>query len=176
MSKIDSTIQALLEAMAAQQKAADQRIEALLQRLAAQQRLNSQRCQPAYCTKTLPNVWKSSFTAQRITRRSSIDMRDMKQSSRRTAIVMDDQTKVSLLTEKLSTSDFDKFANTILPRTKANIPFNDAVTPRLFPSRKESQFVLRYKCLKVKELRITQSTRLASILSARSSQTAPLMT
>ena len=63
---------------------------------------------------------------------------------------MTDAQKLNLLTEKLSYQDYLKFANTILPLTKATIPFADAVTQlkRMF-GRKESQFALRYRCLKV---------------------------
>lgn len=62
---------------------------------------------------------------------------------------MTDSQKVDLLTEKLSYPDYTKFALTILPRTKVDIPFEDAVTElkRIF-GRKESQFALRYKCIK----------------------------
>lgn len=64
---------------------------------------------------------------------------------------MTDPQKLDLLTEKFSYQDYLKFANTILPRTKLDIPFNEAVThlKRIF-GRKESQFALRYKCLKLK--------------------------
>lgn len=66
------------------------------------------------------------------------------------AAAMSDAQKVDLLTEKLSYQDYIKFANTILPLTKANITFADAIKElkRLF-GRKESQFALRYKCLKI---------------------------
>lgn len=57
--------------------------------------------------------------------------------------------KVDLLTQQLSYEDYAKFANTILPLKKATIPFEDAVKElkRIF-GRKESQFALRYKCIK----------------------------
>jgi PNMA len=66
------------------------------------------------------------------------------------AATMSDSEKVSLLTEKLSTSDYNKYAMTILPATDANISFADAVKAlnNIF-GRKESLFSLRYQCLKV---------------------------
>lgn len=62
------------------------------------------------------------------------------------------QQKVDLLTEKLSIADYQKFANTILPLKKDTIPFDDAVKEhkRIF-GRNESQFSLRYKCLKIEK-------------------------
>lgn len=65
------------------------------------------------------------------------------------AATMNTAARVNLITEKLSSVDYAKFADTILPLTIATIPFVDAVTTlkRLF-GRKESQFSLRYKCLK----------------------------
>lgn len=66
------------------------------------------------------------------------------------AAKMTDAARMDLLTEKLCHQDYAKFANTILPLTKANIPFADGVNElkRIF-GRKESQFALRYKCLKI---------------------------
>jgi hypothetical protein len=66
------------------------------------------------------------------------------------AATLSDAQKVDLLTEKLSYQDYLKFANTILPQTKATIPLDDAVKElkRIF-GRKESQFALRYRCLKI---------------------------
>jgi hypothetical protein len=68
------------------------------------------------------------------------------------AATMTNAEKVCLLTEKLSTSDYDKFANTILPLSNATVPFAEAVTTlkRIF-GLKESLFSLRYQCLKVKK-------------------------
>jgi hypothetical protein len=58
--------------------------------------------------------------------------------------------KVCLLTEKLSTSDYQKYAMTILPQTNANVPFADAVkTLNNIFGRKDSLFPLRNQCLKV---------------------------
>lgn len=58
--------------------------------------------------------------------------------------------KVCLLTEKLSTGDYNKFADAILPKSNASIDYQDAVkTLKMIFGRKESQFSLRYKCLKV---------------------------
>ena len=66
------------------------------------------------------------------------------------AAAMSDAEKVCLLTEKLSSSDFDKFANAILPLDNASIPFVDAVKKlKDMFGRKELQFSLRYQCLKV---------------------------
>lgn len=68
------------------------------------------------------------------------------------AAAMTSAQKVCLLTEKLSTNDYDNFANTILPQTNATILFEDAVkTLRRIFGRKESTFALRYHCLKVKK-------------------------
>ena len=65
------------------------------------------------------------------------------------AVTMTDPEKLDLLTEKLNYSDYTKFANTILPLTKSTIPFTDAVKElkRIF-GKKESQFAIRYKCIK----------------------------
>lgn len=67
------------------------------------------------------------------------------------AASMSDPEKLDLLTDKLSHSDYNLFAATILPLTKLTIPFGNAVKElkRIF-GRKESHFTLRYKCIKTK--------------------------
>lgn len=69
------------------------------------------------------------------------------------ATAMTNAQRVCLLTEKLTASDYDKFADTILPLDVATIPFDDAVVTlkRIF-GRKESTFSLRYQCLKLEKL------------------------
>lgn len=69
------------------------------------------------------------------------------------AATLTEAQRVQLMTEKLSTEDYSKFADTILPRKVANIPFTDAVSTlkRIF-GKKESQFSLRYKCIKMRKL------------------------
>ena len=64
------------------------------------------------------------------------------------AAAMLEAQKVDLLTEKLTEVDYQKFADAILPDTKANVTFEKTVSTlkRLF-GRKESLFSLRYKCL-----------------------------
>lgn len=60
--------------------------------------------------------------------------------------------RVSLLTEKLSDADYQRFADRILPETKQTVTFEKAVEElkQMF-GRKESLFSLRYKCLRVEK-------------------------
>jgi transposase InsO family protein len=68
------------------------------------------------------------------------------------AAQMTEAQRVCLMTEKLSTCDYDKFANTILPETNASIKFDEAVATlkRIF-GRKQSLFALRYECMKIEK-------------------------
>lgn len=68
------------------------------------------------------------------------------------AATFTDAEKMDLLTEKMNSEDFELFANTIKPLKKETIPFADAIVvlKRIF-GKKESQFMLRYKCLKIQK-------------------------
>ena len=68
------------------------------------------------------------------------------------AKALPEATKVGLLTQKLSQPDYQKFANTILPRVPVELSLETAVNElkRIF-GQKESRFALRYKVFKIKK-------------------------
>ncbi|XP_011858400.1 PREDICTED: uncharacterized protein LOC105555933, partial [Vollenhovia emeryi] len=66
------------------------------------------------------------------------------------AAQMTNAEKVSLLTQKLSTCDYEQFKAKITPATKATVLFADAVKAlKQQFGRKDSQFSIRYKCLTI---------------------------
>lgn len=64
------------------------------------------------------------------------------------ADALDDKAKARLLLRKLSSKDFERFSNSILPRTAKELTFQETIDTleELF-GQTESQFSLRYKCL-----------------------------
>jgi transposase InsO family protein len=160
---MDPSVVALIDQMMADRKAAEKRLEA--DRRAAEDRQEATDRQIALLMQQLAQRVEPAQVSlhKELSGRMKEFVYDTEESSTfelwyaryetiftTSAATMTDAQKVDLITEKLNYQDYLKFSNTIMPRTKATIPFVDAVKElkRIF-GRKESQFAQRYKCLKV---------------------------
>ena len=151
---MDPNLQAFLNAFAQQAQQQDARIQSLLE-LVASQRVQ----QPAAAVGAVYSLHKDLSDRMEKFHYDAEDNATFEIWYARyetiftvDAVGLNAPAKVDLMTEQLSTTDYQKFANTILPLTKATIPFDEAVKvlKRLF-GRKESKFSLRYKCFKVEK-------------------------